>query len=83
MFSSLFSSQIPAGILTFFVWIMFTLFSQFGQAGTFSPDHLIGNATSLTINAHVNTGALISSALITIIAIIIAIGSFERWEPTK
>ncbi len=81
MFSSLFSSQIPAGILTFFVWILFTLFSQFGTAGYYSPDHLIGNAASLTMNVHIDTGALLSSVFIIIISITVAIFAFERWEP--
>ena len=83
MFSSLFSSQIPAGILTFFVWILFTLFSQFGKAGTYSPDHLIGNASVLSAGGPVDSGALISTAVITVIATAVALITFERWEPNK
>lgn len=81
MFSTISKSQILAGILSFFIWISFSLLSQLGEIGKLSPDNLINIASSLTKLNSINSGTIITCMIIIIISMSIAIFSFEKWEP--
>ncbi len=80
MFSSVFKSQIISGILSFFVWISFTLISQLGKSGKLSPDYLIQNASTICHISDIHIVTIISSALLIVISIGIALLSFRSWE---
>jgi len=80
MFSTIFKSQIISGILSFLVWISFTLISQFGKAGIFSPDFLIQNASFVSSLNDLNEKTIFSSIIIIIFTFGIAVLSFRKWE---
>jgi len=81
MFSTVVKSQILAGILSFFVWISFTLFSQFGEIGKLSPDNLINTASTLVKSYSIYPCTIITSILLIFLSLCIALFSFVKWEP--
>lgn len=81
MFGSLFKSQIPAGILTIALWLLFTLLGQFGPVASYSPDALIAGAgTFITTNLWPIKSIIVACCLIAG-AYLTAVTVFNRWEP--
>lgn len=81
MYGTICKSQIIAGILSFFTWLSFTLFGQFGDIGKYSPDHLLKQASALITNINIQYHSIIMAVFIIILTLSISLISFAKWEP--
>ncbi|MDD3874995.1 MAG: ABC transporter permease subunit [Bacteroidales bacterium] len=81
MFSTIARSQILSGILTFFMWISFSIFAQFGEIGRYSPDGLISAAFTFPTTGQIFPESIVLTALIILLSIVVSLSVFEKWEP--
>jgi ABC-2 type transport system permease protein len=80
MFSSLFKSQIVAGVLSFATYLIISLSSQIGSVGEFLPSGLITEANKAITGIPINFSSVFASVIICLICIFISVRSIKKWE---
>ena len=80
MFSTIFRSQIVAGVFTFLGWMLMALISQFGEPGKFSPSTLISQANSVVTGGSVTWQPFAGALILMVTAFILSHLLFRRWE---
>ncbi|MBN2777014.1 MAG: ABC transporter permease subunit [Bacteroidales bacterium] len=81
LFSSIFKSQIIAGILSFGAFLVLSLMAQIGAVSKFIPSGLMSEANNAIVGNPINAGVVISSFLFLVLSVILSIILFKKWEP--
>jgi ABC-2 type transport system permease protein len=80
MFSTLFKSQIVAGVLSFAVYLVISLASQVGNLGHFLPSGLLTEANRVVTEIPINYSSVFASVIICVICIFVSVQSIRKWE---
>ena len=80
MFSTIFTSQIIAGVFTFLGWMLMALISQLGEPGKFSPSALISQANSVITGGTVTWQPFAGACVLMVVAFTLSYILFRRWE---
>jgi ABC-2 type transport system permease protein len=80
MFSTIFSSQIVAGVFTFLGWMLMALVSQLGEPGKFSPSTLISQANSVVTGGTIIWQPFAGVLVLMAVALILSYVLFRKWE---
>jgi len=80
-FSSLFKSQILAGVLSFASYLIFNLLSQVESLGKFLPGGILTQTNNVLSESPIDYTVFVSSLAIMILCIFISSIVFKRWEP--
>lgn len=80
LFSSLFKSQIVAGVMSFVTYLIISLASQVGSLGEFLPSGLLTEANRVIIGTPVNYSSVFASVSICLICVFISVQSIRKWE---
>lgn len=79
-FSTLMKSQIPAGVLAFITTLALGGLSLLGNAGIWSPSHLIAESNAIVAGAMVNWQPFMIAILLIISLLLSGIYYFRKWE---
>lgn len=80
LFSSLFKSQIIAGILSFFVYLIISLTSQFEKLAEFLPSGLLVQGNNAISGQNISLIPVFSTILLMAACVVISIVNFRKWE---
>jgi ABC-2 type transport system permease protein len=80
MFSTIFSSQLLAGLFSFLGWMVISIFTQFGEIGKYSPSMLISEANSVIMNSNILWQPFVGAFALMIISFTISYYTFRKWE---
>lgn len=81
MFSTIFKSQIIAGVFSFASFILLNLFAQIDSISKFLPTGLVQQANNALVGNPVSGINIIFSFLFMILCVVISLLSFRKWEP--
>jgi ABC-2 type transport system permease protein len=81
-FSTISKSQILAGVCSFFIWMFFSLMTQFGTWGKFSPGYLMNQANQLISGVTgLSWQSFACAGLVVLSSLLLSIIVFRKWEP--
>lgn len=81
LFSAVARSQVVAGVLSFFVWILLASLGNLGYVSEFLPGRLLTLSLTTALGGPIAWEPLVGSAAVTLLAAGGAFLSFRRWEP--
>ncbi len=79
-FSSIFRSQIAAGVLSFVVLLIMNLVSGIGKIGEILPSALLGEVNSIIADGSFSLVPIFSSIAFLMLFLVISLVLFRRWE---
>ncbi|HOZ30670.1 MAG TPA: ABC transporter permease subunit [Bacteroidales bacterium] len=80
LFSSVFKSQIVAGILSFVAYLLISLTSQLDRVSEYLPSGLIAQCNNIMQGEDLSFIPIVGSIVFMILCVVISIISFRKWE---
>jgi ABC-2 type transport system permease protein len=81
LFSSIFKSQIMAGVMSFGAFLVLSLLAQVNAVSKFLPSGLLAETNNAIIGNPISPGVIISSFVVIIMSVALSIVLFRKWEP--
>ena len=79
-FSSIFRSQIAAGVMSFVVLLIMNLVSGIGKIGEILPSALLGEVNVIIVGGNISLLPIFSSIAFLLLFLVISLAVFRRWE---
>ena len=79
-FSSIFRSQIAAGVMSFVVLLIMNILSGIGKIGEILPSALLGEVNTIIVGGNISLLPIFSSIAFLLLFLVISLAVFRRWE---
>jgi ABC-2 type transport system permease protein len=79
-FSSIFRSQIAAGVMSFVVLLIMNIISGIGKIGEILPSALLGEVNTIIAGGNISLLPIFSSIAFLLLFLVISLAVFRRWE---